>query len=129
MPKIEFHKVAVADSGPLTFTCIDCGAKVTQADKTTVKRNGHMAGPVFANLQGKPFVDYYCQPCAVKIQKPVGELGCACCGGCLRGRQWWNQDTGYGICDGCIEFVRKRGMSENDIRDTYGFEGVHWGIK
>jgi hypothetical protein len=57
---------------------------------------------------------------------PVRELGCCCCGNSTRGRQWWNRDTGYGICDGCIEFVRKHGETEAEIRDNYGVEGIHW---
>ena len=59
---------------------------------------------------------------------PVRELGCCCCGGFTRGRQWWNRDTGYGICSDCIAYVRKLGETESEIHENYGIEGVHWGI-
>lgn len=61
--------------------------------------------------------------------KPIRDLACNCCGGYTRGRQWWNRDTGYGMCSKCIAWVRSRGMSEEEIRDLYGVEGVHWGVE
>ena len=58
---------------------------------------------------------------------PVLTLECNCCAAATRGRQWWNRDTGFGMCVPCIAFVRKHGMSEADILDYYGVEGIHWG--
>ncbi len=60
---------------------------------------------------------------------PVTYLECCCCGGGTRGRQWWNRDDGYGMCVACIAYVRGRGMSEEEIRDLYGIDGIHWGVK
>lgn len=60
---------------------------------------------------------------------PVRSLNCNCCGAMTHGRQWWNRDTGYGMCVDCIDFVRKKGMSEAEIQNLYGIEGVHWGVK
>jgi hypothetical protein len=54
-------------------------------------------------------------------------LECNCCGDQTRGRQWWNRDTGFSMCVPCIAFVRKQGMSEADILNCYGVEGIHWG--
>ena len=56
---------------------------------------------------------------------PIRLLKCTCCGGQAKSRQWWNQDTGYGLCDNCIEFCRSR---EIDFDSTYGVEGFHFGI-
>ena len=54
-------------------------------------------------------------------------LECCCCGGPAPAKaQWWNRDTGYGMCGKCITYVRKRGMPESEIRECYGEEGVHW---
>jgi hypothetical protein len=61
--------------------------------------------------------------------EPVKELGCCCCGNSTRGRQWYNRDTGYGICSECIAYVRGSGMSEAEIRDNYGIEGVHFSVQ
>lgn len=53
---------------------------------------------------------------------------CSCCGGeAGRWEQWYNRDTGYGMCAKCIDFVRERGESEDEIRNLYGVHGIHWG--
>lgn len=52
-------------------------------------------------------------------------LECCCCGGGTYGRQWWNRDTGYGMCDNCISYVRSRSMSEEEIERNYGKAGIH----
>ena len=54
----------------------------------------------------------------------IRNLICCCCGAGLKGRQWHDRDTGYGLCDGCIDFCEARGNNP-----TYGIEGVHYGIK
>lgn len=65
-----------------------------------------------------------------ELTKPIRRLECCCCGSVeIRGRQWWNRDTGYGICVACIQFVRNHGETEVEIRDNYGIEGVHWGLE
>lgn len=40
-------------AGPLRFICTNCGRWADQAQAT-----------VYADLDGVPFVDYYCAPCA-----------------------------------------------------------------
>lgn len=58
---------------------------------------------------------------------PIVWLECNCCGNGTRGRQWWNRDTGYGMCAECLTYVRSKGMPDAEIRDYYGIEGVHCG--
>lgn len=65
---------------------------------------------------------------ATAALKPVRDLGCCCCGNATRGRQWWNRDTGYGICVECIAFIRKHGETEEEIFQNYGEQGIHWGV-
>ncbi len=72
---------------------------------------------------------------AKKADKPITQLACACCGGVTRGRQWFNQDSGYGICGDCIAWLRKPKSdtgpareSEGYIRDCYGIEGKHFNV-
>ena len=58
----------------------------------------------------------------------VRRMECNCCGGDAgRWEQHPNRNTGYGMCVPCIKWVRKRGMSEAEILDLYGKEGVNWG--
>ena len=55
-------------------------------------------------------------------------LSCCCCGSASgRWQQWWNRDTGWGVCVRCVEIERKRGTSEEEIVELYGREGVNWG--
>lgn len=44
------------------------------------------------------------------------------------GRQWWNRDTGYGLCVDCITFVG-RGQSDEDTERQYGVRGVHYDVE
>ena len=59
---------------------------------------------------------------------PIRNLECNCCGSATRGRQWFNRDTGYGMCAECLTLVRTKGMSGPEIKDLYGVEGVHCGV-
>ncbi len=59
-------------------------------------------------------------------EKPVQTLKCTCCGGYFKGRQFWNQDTGWGLGDCCYEFVKER---TEDLPRTYGVSGVHFNLK
>jgi hypothetical protein len=59
-------------------------------------------------------------------RKAYRALECCVCGAHTMGRQWWNRDIGYGICSPCVQFVRKHGETEVDIRSNYGIEGIHY---
>ena len=59
--------------------------------------------------------------------EPVRTLTCCCCGESTRGRQWWNRDTGFGVCPPCVVFVRGKG--ETQIQSLYGIAGVHYDVK
>lgn len=57
-------------------------------------------------------------------------LRCACCGSDAgKWHQWPNQDTGYGICRRCVDWVTDRGMSAEDLRRTYGEENKNYSPK
>lgn len=53
-------------------------------------------------------------------------LACCCCGEPTRGRQWHNRDTGYGLCDNCIDRAT-RGVSPAEVESCYGKYGIHFG--
>lgn len=55
-------------------------------------------------------------------------LRCCCCGGGTRGRQWWNRDIGFGLCDDCIAFVGVADVAVGDTAQSYGIRGQHWDI-
>ncbi len=54
-------------------------------------------------------------------------LTCCCCGAATVGRQWWNRDTGFGLCTDCIDYV-SRGMDAEDVERSYGIRGVHFDL-
>lgn len=55
--------------------------------------------------------------------KPIETLRCCCCCGDTEGRQFHNQDTGFGLGACCVEPVKPR---VEDMARTYGIEGVHY---
>ncbi len=58
-------------------------------------------------------------------------LKCACCGGNAgRWAQHWNQDTGWGICRACVDWLRtERAMDDDTLLNLYGNEGVNYAPK
>lgn len=63
-------------------------------------------------------------PAAYK--KPIS-LECCCCGNRTIGRQWYNRDTGYGVCEPCATKIALTETPEY-MRSTYGIYGVHYGV-
>lgn len=67
-------------------------------------------------------------PKAEATRPSVRQLECACCGGPAPAlRQWWNQDTGYGLCARCGDWILGRepgGLVY--VEQAYGKRGVHW---
>ena len=56
-------------------------------------------------------------------------LTCTCCGGSAGcWFQHWNQDTGYGLCDRCRDWIWGRGgcLNPEDFYRTYGTPGVNF---
>ena len=63
---------------------------------------------------------------AVRLQRMI----CSCCGAETSAKeQWFNRDTGFGMCVSCIKWIRGRGMPEDEIKSLYGVEGTHWGVQ
>ena len=57
--------------------------------------------------------------------KPLKTLQCTACGEEFQGRQWWNQDTGYGLGPCCYDFAARGFTEASEFRETYGHTGVH----
>lgn len=61
-------------------------------------------------------------------------LTCCCCGACTGSfEQHWNQDTGWGICRPCVNWISGRWRPryshhdtlEDELKSLYGVEGVN----
>jgi len=60
-------------------------------------------------------------------KKDIEHLTCPCCAGEAVGRQHWNQDKGYGLCDNCIERCQS-GLTVEHFELCYGEEGYNFHI-
>lgn len=59
----------------------------------------------------------------------IRKMECCVCGeNAGRWQQHWNRDTGFGVCISCIKWVRSKQITEDEIADLYGKEGVNWGM-
>lgn len=52
-------------------------------------------------------------------------MTCCVCGCSCMGRQWWNRDTGFGLCSNCAAWLSTKTLPE-DMRSLYGEPGVHY---
>lgn len=54
-------------------------------------------------------------------------LQCSCCGARTKGKQHWNQDTGYGLCPKCAAWIATRndGRYADDLK-AYGTPGLNY---
>lgn len=42
-------------------------------------------------------------------------------------KQHWNQDTGWGICPNCVNWLTtERGVDDDTLRNLYGAAGVNY---
>lgn len=58
----------------------------------------------------------------------VQQLTCACCGNYHKGRQWWNRDDGYGLCNNCIDDCITDPLDFLEAGANYGVPGYHYDI-
>ena len=59
-----------------------------------------------------------------KLSKPI-QLQCCCCGRGTMGRQWWNRDKGFGLCDKCADLIEEK-EGEEILHSMAGVEGIHY---
>lgn len=55
-------------------------------------------------------------------------LTCSWCGGSTMGRQWWNRDTGYGLCVICITLNPEADMPRGHVSRGFGKRGYHYDL-
>lgn len=64
---LETHRVRVVGGTPFRVTCVAC-RKQTQTDRE----------PIYADLDGKPWVDYYCRNCALARGADLSQAETTC---------------------------------------------------
>ncbi|MFB9160465.1 hypothetical protein ACFFT9_22795, partial [Chromobacterium violaceum] len=50
--------------------------------------------------------------CGYQLVSDVRSLICCCCGGRTMGRQWFNQDVGYGLGKCCVDYCAKGAVAQ-----------------
>lgn len=56
-------------------------------------------------------------------------LYCCCCGAATVGRQFHNQDTGFGLCPDCLPVIEEKAPRHGiDVARTYGIRGYHFDL-
>lgn len=86
------------------------------------------------SLMGPGAWEFY-RPAAPEPQK-IRTLVCACCGESVKGRQWRNRDTGYGVCVRCADAnTAKYGegkpgdsLGGDTTYALYGVRGQHFAV-
>lgn len=63
---------------------------------------------------------------AIFTQRRLRRLQCCTCGASCTGRQWWNRDTGWGICGECPKLWRENPRCHDDVEHSCGVAGIHW---
>ena len=56
----------------------------------------------------------------------IKRLSCCCCGSETKGQQWYNRDTGYGLCDRCAGWLEGKNTTPEEMKSCYGEKGVHY---
>lgn len=89
---------------------------------TTTKQAQAML-EILAREEKTARVDNY----ATERARPIRRMTCTCCGAYYRGRQWWNQDTGFGLGDCCVKYC---GVAPDGGESScYGVPGIHFLIE
>ena len=60
------------------------------------------------------------------MKASIKSLTCCSCGAPTKGRQWYNRDTGYGLCHKCAKWIAERETPET-MKQNYGEPGIHYG--
>ena len=58
-------------------------------------------------------------------KKPIKWMECCCCGESYQGRQWFNQDSGYGLGDCCVSYCNVDSAPGSES-SSYGVSGIHF---
>ena len=62
---------------------------------------------------------------ASERKKPIKWMECCCCGESYQGRQWFNQDAGYGLGDCCVSYCNVDSAPGSES-SSYGVSGIHF---
>lgn len=66
MPNLSTHRIRLVTGPALQLNCVGCG--------TGLQLNSRTRERAYADLDGKPFVDYYCRPCAMALGATIDDM-------------------------------------------------------
>jgi len=62
---------------------------------------------------------------ASERRKPIKWMTCTCCGESYQGRDWWDQEPGYGLGDCCVQYCQAN-PTPGAESECYGVAGIHF---
>lgn len=62
---------------------------------------------------------------ASERRRPIKWMECTCCGESYQGRQWFNQEPGYGLGDCCLD-LHNADPTPGAESECYGVAGIHF---
>lgn len=91
-------------------------------------KSGYRSHVKYSTWIPEPVEARWCPTCRGELTVAVQSLTCCCCGEETQGRQWWNRDSGYGLCLSCANEIEQKYGREYVI-DMAGEKGWHYGVE
>lgn len=121
--------VGVADTWPFAVTVATGQLHIPVVDGTLSDGVASRLGPHLLRAMGQALLrGWSVREQMLKLLPPVMGLTCACCGNYHKGRQWFNRDDGYGLCNNCIDDCVTDPLDWLEPGCSYGVPGIHYDI-
>lgn len=124
-PSLITNQKAASAALDAEVVCAKCGTRAARTCHGTIAAHG---SPLCEFSDTTGFTASADPAPPAHTPGPLIDLECCCCGSSTTGRQWWNRDTGYGLCDDCIDHVGAGSVPVGGTAESYGVRGVHFGI-
>lgn len=115
---VETFQISELQTGNITSTML----RVGDAYWHTYETMGTPQSQIVANVREKILLQ-------AEENGFVGDrkvLKCSCCGNHTMGRQFYNKDTGYGLCTQCLVQNSVHGADVNEMIQVFGLQGFHY---
>ena len=113
-------------AGARNFTAMSDAFEIIETARKNVRRATCPHTSTSTSTHRGHGLSLVCDDCGEVLPAPIRTLHCCCCGESFLGRQFHNQDTGYGLGDCCVDYVTAK--SDMDIARTYGIAMFHFRV-
>lgn len=122
---------------PAAYLCVAAnnGSEKLETKVRCDMKHGTQTIVITTSEQAREFLDHLneCKESAradgyaSERKKPIKWMSCTCCGDSMQGRDWWNQEPGYGLCNDCVKMCCGP-IEPGQESETYGVAGIHFAI-